>query len=134
MFAGVEQETERNPTTLPIGGLRSLGKRKQLLIILGKRFGTQESEDRVDEYVKRFLRNSWNARAHVTAAINKINGKSYECGLVLDDEDCIRREDPLIVVVDIKTCGETCISQIMAEQLPWCASVLVACERLIAFK
>ena len=51
VYVWVERETDRASTSLPPGGLRSLDKREQLLIILGKRFG----KDRVDKQVKRFL-------------------------------------------------------------------------------
>ena len=87
MFVWVERETDGAHSSLPAGGLRTLGKREQLLILLGKRFGSKEAEDRVDKQVKRFLRKCWNARAYITTAINKIFGKSYEGGLVLDNEE-----------------------------------------------
>jgi hypothetical protein len=56
MFLWVERETDDAGTSLPPSGLRTLGKREQLLILLGKRFGTKESEDLVDKHVERFLR------------------------------------------------------------------------------
>jgi hypothetical protein len=56
MVRWVERETDGAGTSLPPGSLRTLDKREQLLILLGRRFGTKESEDRVDKHVKRFLR------------------------------------------------------------------------------
>ena len=41
----------------------------------------------MDKYVKRFLRKCWNARADVTLAINEEFGKSYEAGLIVEDEE-----------------------------------------------
>jgi hypothetical protein len=87
MFRWVERETDGAGTSLPPGGLRTLSKREQLLILLGRRFGTKESEDLVDKHVKRFLRKCWNARADITLVINEVFGKSYEAGLVVEDEE-----------------------------------------------
>ena len=61
--------------------------REQLLIILGKGFGKRAAEDRVDKQVKRFLRKCWNARAHVTAAINEVCGTAYEAGPRMESDD-----------------------------------------------
>jgi hypothetical protein len=87
MYEWVERKTDRASTSIPPGGLRSLDKQEQLLIILGKRFGKLEYEDRVNKHVKRFLRKCWNARSQVTATINEMCGTSYEVGFVLDSQD-----------------------------------------------
>jgi hypothetical protein len=63
MFRWVERETDGAGISLPPGGLRTMGKREQLLILLGRRFGTKESEDLVDKHVKRFLDASVGMRA-----------------------------------------------------------------------
>jgi hypothetical protein len=83
----VERETDGGGTSLPPGGLRTLGKREQLLILLGKRFGTKESENFVDKHVKRVLPKCWNARADVSLVINEVFGKLYEAGLEVEDEE-----------------------------------------------
>ena len=50
----------------------------QMAMLLGKRIGAPEAEDRLDRACKRFLRKSWNLRAPVTTVINNLMGTKYE--------------------------------------------------------
>jgi hypothetical protein len=73
----VERVTDRAPKHFHLPGhLVACGPAVLWRKELGKRFGTQESEDRMEKQVKGFLRKCWSACAHVTAAFNEIYGKS----------------------------------------------------------
>jgi hypothetical protein len=50
---------------------------ERLLIILGKRVGDRQFEDKVDWQTKKFLSKCWNAREPVTMAINDHFGTDY---------------------------------------------------------
>jgi hypothetical protein len=46
-------------------------------IVLGKRIGDPNTENKIDRMTKRFLTKAWNARHSVTKAINKAMGTNY---------------------------------------------------------
>ena len=52
--------------------------RDQMDVLLGKRIGPPECEDRLDRACKCFLRKAWNLRAPVTTVINDLMGTKYE--------------------------------------------------------
>ena len=64
--------------TIPDSDLGGLPTMDKFHIILGKRFGNKAAEDKVDCYVKRYLRKCWNRRAPLLAAINEVMGTTYE--------------------------------------------------------
>ena len=57
---------------------KHMSSKDQVLILLGKRFGSPVAEDSIDRLVKRFLTKAWNARAPITTAMNGTFGKSYK--------------------------------------------------------
>jgi hypothetical protein len=51
--------------------------RLRFWILLGKRIQEPNLEDQIDSYVKKFLRQSWNARNWLTQAMDKMLGRNY---------------------------------------------------------
>ena len=60
------------------GEFETAPSRHQLAVLLGKRIGAPECEDRLDRACKRYLRKAWNLRAPVTTVINDMMGTKYE--------------------------------------------------------
>ena len=74
LFDQVSRAADRSALDLEFG---MLGADEQLQIILGKRVGDPQFEDKVDWQAKKFLTKCWNAREHVQTAINVNFGTDY---------------------------------------------------------